>query len=226
MKISKSVQRRTVIFAAMAALVALFQVTHLLAQLFSSNNISIGENSPYYIGELDVSYAAFYDEDNKDDAIVITRDADGEPLVEAMPSSLMFFSRNPHFQLPDHYGWAANRIIVYAVIAAFVIIVFLVAWILFGAIHGFRTENIFRHNHPTLLRWLALATFIYFILVNNRLLFMQIATKSVYGVMSPIEVFGSASFGPEVLIVPLLLLIFAELMAVAARINEEESMTI
>lgn len=221
MKISKSVQRRTVIFAALAAFFALVQVAHLAVQIFNSNK----EYSVNIIGELDTHYN-YLDGDYAKDAIIIERDAEGEPLVEALPTSLMFFSKNPEYVRPDHFGWRANNVIVYAFLAIFIVIVLLVAWILFGAIQGFRTGNIFRHNHPALLRWLALVVFLYYILVNNRSLFIQIATKDLYGVKSPVAVFGSASFGPEAFIVPLLLLIFAELMAVAARINEEESMTI
>ena len=221
MKISKSVQRRTVIFAALAAFFALVQVAHLAVQIFNSNK----EYSVNIIGELDTHYN-YLDGDYATDTIIIERDAEGEPLVEALPTSLMFFSKNPEYVRPDHFGWRANNVIVYAFLAIFIVIVLLVAWILFGAIQGFRTGNIFRHNHPALLRWLALVVFLYYILVNNRSLFIQIATKDLYGVKSPVAVFGSASFGPEAFIVPLLLLIFAELMAVAARINEEESMTI
>ncbi|MBR2443691.1 MAG: DUF2975 domain-containing protein [Rikenellaceae bacterium] len=221
MKISKSVQRRTVIFAALAAFFALVQVAHLAVQIFNSNK----EYSVNIIGELDTHYN-YLDGDYATDTIVIERDAEGEPLVESLPTSLMFFSKNPEYVRPDHFGWRANNVIVYAFLAIFIVIVLLVAWILFGAIQGFRTGNIFRHNHPALLRWLALVVFLYYILVNNRSLFIQIATKDLYGAQSPVAVFGSASFGPEAFIVPLLLLIFAELMAVAARINEEESMTI
>ena len=227
MKISKSTQRRTVVFAAFLALFALLHVTHLALQLVSSVNHNFEEHSFYYIGELDTNYNTYgLKEDYAKDAIVIERDANGKPLVEALPTQLMFFSKNPGYVVPDHFGWRANNVIVYTFMAIFLVIVLLVAWILFGAIRGFRTGNIFRHNHPRLLRWLALVLFLHYILVNNRSLFIQLATGSLYGDLSPIDVNTSATFGIEAFIAPLLLLIFAELMAIAARINEEESMTI
>lgn len=227
MKISKKTQRRTIIFATAAALIALFHIAHFTVQLFHSTNPYMGVKTPTYIGELDTKYNALNIIDGYDEfAITIERDAEGEPLVEAVPTRFMFFSKNPDFVRPDHYGWQANRIMVYATLAIFIIITILVAWILISAIRGFRTGNIFRRNHPALLRWLALASFFYFALVNNRAVFTQIATKDLYGDLSPIELLGSITFGTEVLTAPLLLLIFAELMAVAARINEEETMTI
>ena len=62
--------------------------------------------------------------------------------------------------------------------------------------------------------------------MNNRAVFTQLATKELYGDLSPIELFGAVRFESEVLTAPLLLLIFAELMAIAAHINEDEAMTI
>ena len=108
----------------------------------------------------------------------------------------------------------------------FVVIAGLVAWIFLGAIRGFRTGNIFLKSHPRVLRWLAAAVFLYYALIGNREVFRQLAVKDLYGELSPIELFGSVTFGIECLVAPLLLLILAELMAAAARINEEESMTI
>ena len=226
MKISKSVQRRTVIFAALAVLFALVQVTHLAVQSSSLINSDREEAFRTYIGEIDTSYSALALGEYEFDAITITRDADGEPLVEALPTSLMLFSDNPAYTIPEHYGRTINRVIFYLVVAVFVIIVLLVGWILFEAIKGFRTGNIFRRNHPVLLRWLALATFIYYVCLNNRHVLMQYAVSDIFADNLPIEVLVSVRIDIEAFIVPLLLLIFAELMAVAARINEEESMTI
>ena len=227
MKISKTTQQRTIIFATAAALIALFLIAQLSVQLLYSTKLYMGEGNLTYIGELDTSYNMMSKVEESDEfAITVERDTEGNPLVEAIPTRVMFFSKNPAYTKPDHYGWLASKIMIYATLAIFVIITTLVAWILISAIRGFRTGNIFRRNHPTLLRWLSLVTFIYFALANNRTVFIQMATKDLYGDLSPIEVFGSVTFGSEVLIAPLLLLIFAELMAVAARINEEESMTI
>ena len=55
---------------------------------------------------------------------------------------------------------------------------------------------------------------------------MQYAVSDIFADNLPIEVLVSVRIDIEAFIVPLLLLIFAELMAVAAHINEEESMTI
>ncbi len=227
MKISKKTQRRTIILAAVLAVVALFQVAHITVQMFYSTNPYVGEKNHTFIGSLDTSYQALNIEQGYEEySYVLERAEDGTPKVEALPSAMTIFSTHPDYVRPDHYGWRWNIIITYVALAMFVVIAGLVAWIFFGAIRGFRTGNIFLKSHPRILRYLALAVFIYYALIGNREVFRQVAVKDLYGDMSPIELFGSVSFGIECLVAPLLLLIFAELMAVAARINEDEVMTI
>lgn len=226
MKISKKTQRRTIILAAVMALVALFHLTHMSVQMFNMVN-PLAHKAYTYIGELDTPFNLFTsDIMHEEFSTVLERADDGQPLVEAMPSSMIILSTHPDYVRPDHYGWMLNNIVTYLALALFVAIVILVAWIFLGAIRGFRTGNIFRRNHPRMLRWLAAVVFIYYALIGNREVFRQLAVKDLYGEMSPIELFGSVNIGIECLVAPLLLLIFAELMAVAAHINEEESMTI
>ncbi len=227
MKISKQTQRRTVIFAVATALLALFQIAYFGVQLFYSTNPYVGNCSHIPIGQLDTSFAALdINEEYEEFAYTIERDAEGKPLVEALPTSLLFFSKNPNYVRPDHYGWRMNTIITYMALALFVVAVLLMMWVVLSAIRGFRTGNIFQHNQPRLLRWLAVVMFFYYALLENRSVFRMIATKDLYGDKSPIELFGNVSFQIECLVAPLLLLIFAELIAIAAHINEEESMTI
>lgn len=227
MKISRKTQRRTVIFAVATALFALLQLLQLSVQLFNSTNPYVGNYSHFPIGELSVPFSAFDIEDGYEEfAYTIERDAEGKPLVEALPTSLLFFSKNSNYVRPDHYGWQINTIIIYVALALFVVAVLLMAWVVLSAIRGFRTGNIFQHNQPRLLRWLSLVMFFYYALIANRTIFRMIATKDLYGDKSPIEVFGQVNIQIECLIAPLLLLIFAELIAIAAHINEEESMTI
>jgi hypothetical protein len=226
MKISKKTQRRTIILVVVVALFALFHLTQMSVQMFNMVN-PLAHKNYTYIGEMDTQFNNFTKDSSHDEyAIVLDRADDGSPLVEALPSSVVLISTHPDYVRPDHFGWRWNSIITYVALAMFVVIVGLVAWIFLGAIRGFRTGNIFRRNHPRMLRWLAAAVFIYYALIGNREVFRQLAVKDLYGELSPIELFGSVTFGIECLVAPLLLLIFAELMAVAARINEEESMTI
>ena len=94
MKISKKIQRRTIIFATAAALLALFQILHLGVQLFYSTNPYAGTYAHTFIGQLSTSFTAMDISDGYDEfAYTIERDAEGQPLVEALPSSMLIFSK-------------------------------------------------------------------------------------------------------------------------------------
>lgn len=227
MKISKSIQRRTIVLTVVIALVSLFQAANFGVQLFNSSNLYSENPNHTFLGALDTKYGSMIvADDYQQHSMVVERDSEGQPLVEALPTSVMLFSKHPNYSRPDHYGWRANSIVIYAALFMFLVIVILVGVIFVSAIRGFRTGNIFRHQHTRQLRWLSLAVFIYYVLVENREMFRMMAIKDIYADSVPIELFGYATLRHECLIIPLFLLILAELMAVAARFNEEESMTI
>ena len=228
MKISKNIQRRTVVLMVFVALFAILPIAHFTTQLIYTSDPYNAEKGYTEIGTLDTSFKAYgiasgeYDEF----AITVERDADGEPLVEALPISMMLFSKNPNYSFPDHYGWKANRVVGYLALLLLVVMEALIGWILIGSIRGFRTGNIFQANYARLLRYLAVVAFLYYATVDNRTLFTQLAAGDTYCDKMAIDVYSNLNLDVEVFMIPLLLLIFAELMSVAARMNEDESMTI
>lgn len=227
MKISLSTQRRTIVFATLAALVALYNLALMSVQMFNSENYLAHKPNHTYIGELDTPFGMFdTEQDYEQFSTVVERDAAGKPLVEALPSRMILLSTHPDYVRPDHYGWQLNSVVTYVALILFIAIVVLTAWLFIGAIRGFRTGNIFLNSHPRLLRWLSLIVFFYYLLHENRELFRQIAVDDLYGNTLPFDLYGFAIISNECIVAPLLLLIFAELMAVAARINEDEVMTI
>ena len=56
MKISKTTQRRTIVFAAVLALIALFHVAHIAVQLYNSTNPYVGSKNHTFIGSIDTSF--------------------------------------------------------------------------------------------------------------------------------------------------------------------------
>ena len=227
MKISKKTQRRTVILSALVALVALLHLAILTAQMLNTENPLNHKPNYTYIGQLDTTFNHFATDSSFEEfATVLERADDGKPMVAAVPTSVVILSTHPDYVRPDHYGWAWNNVVTYIALALFVAIVLMVAWLLLDAIKGFRTGNIFRQSHPKMLRWLSLVVFLYYALNENREVFRQLAVDDLYGDAMPFELYSAVNISTECLIAPLLLLIFAELMAIAARINEEESMTI
>lgn len=228
MKISKSIQRRTIVLMVFVALFAIFQIAHFTTQIIYTSNPYNAEKGFTNIGTLDTSLKVSDITSGKYDefAVTIERDTDGEPLVEALPITMMLFSVNPDYSLPDHYGWKANRVVGYLTLLLLVVMEIIIGWILLSAIRGFRTGNIFSALYSRLLRYLAVIAFFYYALVENRTLFTQLAAGDIYGDKMAIDLYSSLTLNVEVFMIPLLLLIFAELMAIAARMNEDETMTI
>ena len=228
MKISKTVQRRTIVLMVFVALFAILPIAHFTTQLIYTSDRYNAEQGYTEIGRLDTSFKAYGIASGEYDkyATVVERDANGEPLVEALPITMMLFSKNPNYSFPDHYGWKVNRVVGYLALLLLIVMEALIGWILIGAIRGFRTGNIFCALHSRLLRYLAVIAFFYYALVENRTLFTQLAAGDIYGEKMAIDLYSSLTLNVEVFMIPLLLLIFAELMAIAARMNEDETMTI
>ena len=226
MKISHKTQRRTIILVVVVALFALFHLTQISLQMINMVN-PLSHKNYTYIGEMDTQFNTFTkDSSHEEYSIVLDRAADGTALVEALPASVILISTHPDYVRPEHYGWAWNNAITYVTLALFVAIVVMVAWLLISAIRGFKTGNIFKMSHPRMLRWTALLVFFYYFFNENREVFRQLAVGELYGDAMPFDLYSALTISTECLIAPLLLLIFAELIAIAAHINEEESMTI
>ena len=226
MKISHKTQRRTIILVVVVALFALFHLTQISLQMINMVN-PLSHKNYTYIGEMDTQFNTFTkDSSHEEYSIVLDRAEDGTALVEALPASVILISTHPDYVRPEHYGWAWNNVITYITLALCIAIVVMVAWLLLSAIRGFKTGNIFKMSHPCMLRWTALLVFLYYFFNENREVFRQLAVGELYGDAMPFDLYSALTISTECLIAPLLLLIFAELMAVAARINEEESMTI
>ena len=226
MKVSKRIQRRITflfVFTAICLVLPILQYTIQLCNLDKNR----GNENMRFIGMIDSHGAYTIPHEAYEPYIVpIQKDADGNIVVAGVPADLLVYSPNPDYELPEHYGWELNKWHIYLAYLFMFILVGLIISILTGVIRGLRTGNIFRHNYVGQLRWLAIVSFIFTLLMDNRNVFHQIAIQQCYNATSPITLNGQIEISPLTLLAPLLLFIFAEVMAIAAKMNDEESMTI
>ena len=226
MKIQKNIQRRIVFLFAFTALCLLLPILHYTIQLCNLNQ-NRGNENMRFIGMIDSHGAYTIPNDAYEPYIVpIQKDENGDVVVAGVPTDLLVYSPNPDYELPEHYGWKLNEIHIYVAYLFMFIVVGLIISILVGVIRGLRTGNIFRRNYVGQLRWLAVVSFIFILLMDNRNVFHQVAIQQCYNETSPITLNGQIEISPLTLLAPLLLFIFAEVMAIAAKMNEDESMTI
>lgn len=226
MKIQKNIQRRIIFLFAFTALCLLLPILHYTIQLCNLDN-DRGYDNMRFIGMIDSHGAYTIPNEAYEPYIVpIQKDDNGDIVVAGVPTDLLVYSPNPDYELPEHYGWKLNKIHIYVAYLLMFIVVGLIISILIGVIRGLHTGNIFRHNYAGQLRWLAVVSFIFILLMDNRNVFHQVAIQQCYNETSPITLNGQIEISPLTLLAPLLLFIFAEVMAIAAKMNEEESMTI
>lgn len=226
MKIQKNIQRRIVFLFAFTALCLLLPILHYTIQLCNLDQ-NRGNENMRFIGMIDSHGAYTIPNDAYEPYIVpIQKDENGDVVVAGVPTDLLVYSPNPDYELPEHYGWKLNEIHIYVAYLFMFIVVGLIISILVGVIRGLRTGNIFRRNYVGQLRWLAVVSFIFILLMDNRNVFHQVAIQQCYNETSPITLNGQIEISPLTLLAPLLLFIFAEVMAIAAKMNEDESMTI
>ena len=226
MKIQKNIQRRIVFLFAFTALCLLLPILHYTIQLCNLDQ-NRGNENMRFIGMIDSHGAYTIPNKAYEPYIVpIQKNENGDVVVVGVPADLLVYSPNPDYELPEHYGWKLNEIHIYVAYLFMFIVVGLIISILVGVIRGLRTGNIFRRNYVSQLRWLAVVSFIFILLMDNRNVFHQVAIQQCYNETSPITLNGQIEISPLTLLAPLLLFIFAEVMAIAAKMNEDESMTI
>ncbi|MBR5483698.1 MAG: DUF2975 domain-containing protein [Alistipes sp.] len=226
MKIQKNIQRRIVFLFAFTALCLLLPILHYTIQLCNLDQ-NRGNENMRFIGMIDSHGAYTIPNEAYEPYIVpIQKNENGDVVVVGVPADLLVYSPNPDYELPEHYGWKLNEIHIYVAYLFMFIVVGLIISILVGVIRGLRTGNIFRRNYVSQLRWLAVVSFIFILLMDNRNVFHQVAIQQCYNETSPITLNGQIEISPLTLLAPLLLFIFAEVMAIAAKMNEDESMTI
>ena len=226
MKIQKNIQRRIVFLFAFTALCLLLPILHYTIQLCNLDQ-NRGNENMRFIGMIDSHGAYTIPNEAYEPYIVpIQKNENGDVVVVGVPADLLVYSPNPDYELPEHYGWKLNEIHIYVAYLLMFIVVGLIISILVGVIRGLRTGNIFRRNYVGQLRWLAVVSFIFILLMDNRNVFHQVAIQQCYNETSPITLNGQIEISPLTLLAPLLLFIFAEVMAIAAKMNEDESMTI
>ena len=226
MKIQKNIQRRIISLFVFTTIVLLMPILHYTIQLCNLDPHRGNENMRF-IGQID-SHGAYTipNEVYEPYFVPIQKDENGDIVVAGVPADLLVYSPNPDYELPEHYGWKLNEIHIYVAYLFMFIVVGLIISILVGVIRGLRTGNIFRRNYVGQLRWLAVVSCIFILLMDNRSVFQQVAIHQCYNETSPITLNGQIEISWQSLLAPLLLFIFAEVMAIAAKMNEDESMTI
>ena len=229
MKLSKGTQRRTVVYFSIITLMmvftGIFMTVELKTELARVNwrnapgNVTIGRMTTYW------EHYSIMPED-EDLAYTIASDADGNPTVKGMPLQLFVYGVGDDFEIPEHWAFKASDAMRIAGYIFTILLMLCFIGILVNVVRGFKNELYFTKMQVVLLRWSALFYFISTIATELCSKFNMLAIGQMYGKSSSVKLAAAYQIEIQQLIIPFLLLLFAEIINIAMQLNKEESMTI
>lgn len=229
MKLSKGIQRRTIAYFTVITIILVFTTISLTMTLPQGlehrhwrnavGNVTIGEVTTLWES---VTITPEADED----AITLARDENGEATVKGMPLQLFVYGIGEDFQMPEHWGFGASNAMRVASYCLSILMIICFICIVISTIRGFRNGLYFNRLQVALLRWSALISFLLALANELCIKFNMIAIGQLYGKSSDIKLATTLELEIQEILIPFLLLLFAEIINIALHLNKEEAMTI
>ena len=227
MKISKSTQRRVV---ALFVLVSLMFVPDLILSVVhvvldkdwrTTNNVT-------FIGTVDVIRPSYMlNEGNRNcyDPIVVRPATADEPAIMVEPSGYVVYATEGDYKIDT----AANRVrkvmLCISMVVIFALTVLLLT-IIYQAIKGFQTGEFFTRKSVVMVRVMAALYFVGSLIWSNFGALEARVASEFCGTLC-LESLGEAFvLNTNSILIPLVMLVIAELMHIAHMLNEEESATL
>ena len=227
MKISKSTQRRVV---ALFVLVSLMFVPDLILSIVhvvldkdwrTTNNVT-------FIGTVDVirpSYMLKEGNRNSYDPIVVRPATADEPAIMVEPSEYVVYATEGDYKIDT----AANRVrkvmLCISMVVIFALTVLLLM-IVYQTIKGFKTGEFFTRKSVVMVRVMAALYFVGSLVWSNFGALEARVASEFCGTLCPESLGEAFVLNTNSILIPLVMLILAELMNIAHMLNEEESATL
>ena len=116
--------------------------------------------------------------------------------------------------------------LLYVLMVATITLIGLILAIVYQAIRGFRTGEFFTRASVVMLRVMAVAYCVRSLITSNIGALESSVASEFCGALQPDGLGGAYVLNTESIVVPLVLLIVAELMNIARMLNEEECATL
>ncbi|MBQ8653019.1 MAG: hypothetical protein IJ477_06865 [Alistipes sp.] len=227
MKISKSTQRRVV---ALFVLVSLMFVPDLILSVVhvvldkdwrTTNNVTL-------VGTVDVirpSYMLKEGDRSCYDPIVVRPATADEPAIMIEPSEYVVYATEGDYKIDT----AANRVrkvmLSISMVVIFALTVLLLM-IIYQAIKGFKTGEFFTRKSVVMVRVMAALYFVGSLVWSNFGALEARVASEFCGTLCPESLGEAFVLNTNSILIPLVMLILAELMNIAHMLNEEESATL
>ena len=149
-----------------------------------------------------------------------------EPQILAKPTEVLLYSDSEDFVMPNHWGFKAWKAMFYLRTLLLMTMVVMLLYFALVTLRGSRTGVLFTKSNLHIIYALAPISFLYLLANDNFYTFKQYAISELYADNALIALHGKFYVNAETLVVPLLLIIVAQLYKVAIVMNEDEVMTV
>lgn len=227
MKISKSTQQRVV---ALFVLVCLMLLPDLILSVL---HVVLDEDwrstdQVTMVGTMDVrrpSYMLDEGEQNCYEPIVIRPATADEPAIVAEPSQYLIYATEGDYEVNTPANDVRKVMLSLSMVAIFVLSILLLM-IVYQVIRGFRTGEFFTHKSVVMVRVMA-AVYCFGSLIWSNFGALEESVASEFcGALCPEGLGGAYVLNTDSIVIPLVMLVIAELMNIARLLNEEESATL
>lgn len=227
MKITKSTQRRVVALFVLVCLLFLPDLVLSVVRVVfdedwrSTNNITL-------VGTMDVSRPSYMLDEGKQSfyaPTVIREAAADEAAIVVEPSQYIIYATEGDFRV-DSTMADVRMALLYVLMVATITLIGLILAVVYQAIRGFRTGEFFTRASVVMLRVMAVAYCVRSLIMSNIGALESSVASEFCGALRPDGLGGAYVLNTESIVVPLVLLIVAELMNIARMLNEEECATL
>ena len=209
-----------------ASLLGALVIVQTAVQIFNGMRFA-GEEYKNAIGFMETNTFLHDDKEALQlEPIVVVEGSDTEPQILAKPTEVLLYSDSEDFVMPNHWGFKAWRAMFYLRTLLLMTMVVMLLYFALVTLRGSRSGNLFTRGNLYIIYALAPISFLYLLANDNILVFMQYAISDLYADKASIALHGKFYINAATLVVPLLLLVVAQLYKVAIAMNEDEVMTV
>ena len=224
MKLNKKSKLLLTTSFVVASLLGALVIVHTAVQILNGMPVA-GEEYKNAIGIMDTGNS-LHNDGRVTEPIVVVEGSDTEPQILAKPTEVLLYSDSEDFVMPNHWGFKAWKAMFYLRTLLLMTMVTMVLYFAIVTLRSSRTGVLFTKSNLHIIYALAPISFLYLLVNDNFYTFKQYAISELYADKTSVPLNGAFTMNAETLVVPLLLIVVAQLYKVAIVMNEEEVMTV
>ena len=227
MKISKSTQRRVIALFVFVCLMLLpdliISVLHVVIDKDwrTTNNVTL-------IGTMDVrrpSYMLDEGEQNLCAPTILRTATEDSPAIMAEPLQYLIYATEGDYEIDTPANNVRKVMLCISMVAIFVLSILLLM-VVYQVIRGFRTGEFFTRKSVIMVRVMAAVYCLGSLIWSNFGTLEESVAAEFCGTLCPEGMGGAYVLNTNSIVIPLVMLVVAELMNIARLLNEEESATL